>query len=270
MRPRIADYDIIEPLAPGRSASDAGAFRAKPPPRLGWSDDVVVETIELAPEAWPSTTEYLARAASIGSEHLAVLLEVAPTPEGPSAGYLSREHCPGGSLERPSSPLERSTAMRLLAGAARGVHDLHEIGLTHGAIRPGRILAAQRGGVLAVGNGSAGVAPGLVVAGDQPWRLGWLDPEVLRGGPVSRTSDVWSLGATLHWALTGSSVYEPKANEAPGTRVFHALYNPAVVDSSVGEGTARLIAACVSQDISRRPASAAQFADELEALGGQP
>lgn len=268
MRPRIADYDIIEPLAPSRSSSGTAIFRANPPPRLGWSGDVAVETLKFGETGWAEHSEYLARVASLRSEHVAILLEVAPTPGEASSGYLSRENAAAGSLEKPAETLDRSAAMRALAGAARGVHDLHEAGLTHGSIVPSRVLLAERGGILDPGTGRGGAPASVVLTGDEAWLLGWMDPEVLAGGPLRRASDLWSLGATLYWVLSGSSVHEPKSSEALATRVFHAIYDPPVIDASIGEALARLVSACTASDVSARPESASAFADELEALAG--
>ena len=70
---------------------------------------------------------------------------------------------------------------------------LHEAGHVHGDVRPGHVFLADRGAVLlGFGQGARPTA-----------RPGQTAPEIASGGPAGAASDVYGLGVTLHYALTG-------------------------------------------------------------------
>ena len=46
-----------------------------------------------------------------------------------------------------------------------------------------------------------------------------VDPELMRGRPAGRASDIWSLGVTLHLLLTGHGLFPALVSADPFTAV---------------------------------------------------
>jgi serine/threonine-protein kinase len=94
----------------------------------------------------------------------------------------------------------------------------------------------------------------------------YMAPEILRSpGSAGPRSDIYSLGAVLHWlatamtvadaALMSAAVPPPQAGEAPRADPYASL--PLDLE--------RVIMRCIDSDPYERPASAEQLANELRA-----
>ena len=137
--------------------------------------------------------------------------------------FCSMRHEPSGSLSLPDRELSREEQLRAVATAARGAHEMHEAGLVHRAIGPTNILLGRAGAVLAepaVGHllTSGHTLIGLG-AGPRAGRLEFVAPELMRGRPAGRASDIWSLGVTLHLVLSGHGLFPALVSADPFTAV---------------------------------------------------
>ena len=143
--------------------------------------------------------------ASAQSPYLVTLLDAGR--EG-STFFYAMEYCPLGSLESPERPLERRETLIAVAQAARGAHALHEAGLVHRSIKPANVLLVENGARLADLGLVHALAPTQTVTGlGSIGAVEYVEPDLLTGHPASRASDIWSLGVTLHRALTGAGLY---------------------------------------------------------------
>lgn len=110
-------------------------------------------------------------------------------------------------------PAERATAVarKILAALAHA----HAQGVRHGDVRPSNVLITHDGRVLLADFGIAALAadpafsPEHPPVGGEPAGAGrgtraFLAPERADGGALTPAADLWSLGATLHFAITGS------------------------------------------------------------------
>ena len=260
LRSAVADYELGEALAPG-------CYRARPPERLGFAPDAVVRLWEVAVDGagWPEVSSDMALFASVDSPNLIRLFEAGPDLDPTGAGaYLVSEDPPGGSLASPTRPLQLGEMISAAAGAARGAHALHEAGLAHGSISAESIFLADRGCILGP-PGPAGPG-GAVVRVDRWQALEVLDPELLRGAPAGRSTDVWALAASLHQVCSGTSLYPGLDREQTVTAVQKVLYGPPTVASTLPSDLAGLLERCFDRDPSTRPATALELADRLEEL----
>ena len=209
---RVADYELVAPL---RDGAHGRWWLARPPARLGLADaQVAVKVLHAdgGEEAFSRMVRELRAYAAVRSGHLVTLLDAGH--DGGRLFYAAR-HLPGGTLAAPAAPTDAVGALRAVGGAARGAHALHEAGIAHRDITPATVLLADDGaGVL----GDLGLVqllqPGQTSTGFGPvGSLEHTDPAVLRGERASRSSDLWSLGTTLHQAVTGRSVHPSLAGQ---------------------------------------------------------
>lgn len=266
LRASLADYEVIEGLPP--NASGQARFLCRTPERLRL-DQANVAVTELAVDAaaWPELTAALGRLVAVKSDRLLGLIEVGPDLDPAGAGvYLVAEAAPDGTLAAPARPLSPTQKVSAVAEAAQGAHALHEGGVAHGGITAGTVFLTDRGAVL--GPPPLGAAAGAVTR-ISDWReLAALDPELLRGEEPSRSSDVWSLAATLHGALSERPLYPGLNADAPVTAVQRILFTRPEVDPALPSDIASVLAACLDPDPAGRPVTADEFADRLLAVQG--
>jgi eukaryotic-like serine/threonine-protein kinase len=97
-----------------------------------------------------------------------------------------------------------------------------------------------------------------------------LDPNLLAGEDSSRASDIWSLGATLHMALSDRPLYPGIEADAPVTAVQRILFTRPEVDPDLPPEVADVIRTCLQPDAGVRPSTAGEVADRLQAAALTP
>lgn len=259
----LGGYRVLEEL--GRSpGSTAYLAEADPSSPLG-ARRVVVEVFPIGADddAYAHLEHRASAIASIASEHLAVVLGVGRDRD---QAWVVTEQVVPGALGCPARrPLQET--VRIVAGAARGAHALHEHGFCHRDIRPRTVLVEGTDVGLLGGFASAmQVVPGQTgTSGGSLGEIGFLDPGFVAGEPATRAADIWSLGATLHGALTGEGLY-PDAGDDPVAMIRRMLSGPPVLSDDLPAVVRPLVAACLAPDPVERPSTAAELADALLGL----
>lgn len=123
--------------------------------------------------------------------------------------YLVTELVPGVDLKRfvkDHAPLDEVTAAYVVAQAARGLAYAHEQGLVHRDVKPGNILVMQdmRVKVLDLGLAGSELEEESSRVGRVIGTMDYIAPEQIRTpDDVGPSADVYSLGCTLYYAVTG-------------------------------------------------------------------
>jgi serine/threonine-protein kinase len=129
--------------------------------------------------------------------------------------YLVTELAVYGTLTTQFSPLgvAPSQAVQWVIDASRGAQRTHDANLVHRDIKPDNIFLNERGRALL---GDFGIASLMNSAGQAPphGSAVTLAPEVAAGGPTTRLSDVYSLGATLYAILAARYPFEGPTHPA--------------------------------------------------------
>jgi len=122
----------------------------------------------------------------------------------------------GGALSQLST-VSYERVCEIVLDALAGLTEIHNAGIIHRDIKPGNILVSDQGRSYIADLGIArdeGSDPDATGVGEELTRTGMMvgtvlysSPEQVRGLPVGKTSDVFSMGLTLYKALTGKSVY---------------------------------------------------------------
>ena len=117
--------------------------------------------------------------------------------------FLLMEYCNGISLEQsPSrSLLDLLLIFRMVA---EGLNGMHNQSIIHCDMKPNNIIIADNGAIRIIDLGQScpigTVKPRIQGTPD------YIAPEQVKRKPLSRATDVFNLGATMYWALTGKHI----------------------------------------------------------------
>ena len=130
--------------------------------------------------------------------------------------FLVTEFIPGSDLRRlvrHHGPLSEQQATLVISQAAEALAYAHEQGLVHRDVKPGNLLVTPEGRTKLTDLGLASFSSDAAPASDTGPRhiVGTPDfiaPEAITSpGEVRRSCDIYSLGCTLYYAVTGKVPY---------------------------------------------------------------
>jgi serine/threonine protein kinase len=173
----------------------------------------------------------------------------------PHGFFLVMEFIPG---ERMSEMLYRSSGslpvmqvyfwgLELLSA----VKYLHHHNITHSDIKPQNVLLTSDQRIVLA---DFGVARALETTqpSDRNWQA-YFAPEQLKGHVVLQ-SDLYSIGATLYYLLTGVQPLDPLSRlDAVNTKGADALVPPNVLNRNITQSIAEVLQRAMSLDIANRP-----------------
>lgn len=225
-----------------------------------------------------SLTRFLTEAKAAGrlSHPNAVALYEVGEQEG--THFLVMELVGGGSLSeevRRIGPLSPVAATRAITDAARGLAAAHAGGLVHRDIKPANLLRTTDGHVkvcdFGLAKDSLSDRGGVTKAGHVVGTPYYMSPEQCEGRPIDPRSDVYSLGATYYFLLTG---VEPYADAGSTMQVMFAHchgdpLDPRALNGLVPEECAAIVRRAAAKAPGDRYASAGEMLRDLErALAG--
>jgi signal transduction histidine kinase/DNA-binding response OmpR family regulator/tetratricopeptide (TPR) repeat protein/tRNA A-37 threonylcarbamoyl transferase component Bud32 len=162
--------------------------------------------------------------------------------------YFTMEYVPGDDVGAVAAGRRNDVAAgdwldEVVVEVCRVLHFVHSRGLVHYDVTPRNIRINSQGTLKLMDLGLAGDAraQGHLTARGTP---GYIAPEVLRGDPVDRRADLFSLGVTLRELAS-------------------------ILDINQVDGLSQLIARLVADDPDARPASAAEVIQAIGALRGR-
>jgi uncharacterized protein YlxW (UPF0749 family) len=275
---RLGPYGLLELIASG---AHGDVYRAT---RDDLEGQVALKVLRRLPGSAELVAEVRREASSarrIPSEHVVAVHGAGQIPGGPA--YIEMGLCAdpdptrpgairlGNSLRDealgPGGPrLPAGEAARLVEAACRGAEAAHRIGVIHGDIKPEnvlvtpvsrRVMLADFGIATTLARHDGAAAPdGKIRAGT----LAYMAPEqFMEGSPPDVRSDVYGLGGTLLFALTGELPH-PGRRLGPDVLV-DAPRTP--VPSHVPRRLAEIVGRALAVDPEARYHSAGEMADQL-------
>lgn len=189
--------------------------------------------------------------------------------------YLAMELLDGETLAdyvKQRGPVAPRRACQICIRAARGLHHAHTKNSFHRDVKPGNIMLTRDGKVKVLDLGLALVSQHEGFHKDSISFAGtpeFMSPEQARNASTADArSDIYSLGCTLFFLLTGQSVY-PRPKYLTVADCIRAHQHEPIPDvrtlnAAVPEELARILQRMLSKDPDSRPQTAAEVCKLLE------
>jgi cell division protein FtsB len=167
----------------------------------------------------------------------------------------------GTSLREAQPGLAPLEAARLVEDLARAVHAAHRTGVIHGDVKPENVLLTPESRRVLLAD--FGIATSLAASsssGSTPiGTVAYMAPEQWRDRlPPSEASDVYTLGGTLYFLLSGAAPHAGREGDHDP--------DPPPLPGSVPPRLREVVARALSRRPEDRPSSAGVLADELRAF----
>lgn len=183
---------------------------------------------------------------------------------------IAMQIVPGGTLKdrvAAGGPLSVTDAVSAVLDVISGLDAAAAAGILHRDIKPSNCFIDADGSVKVGDFGLSIPSAGREGEGTFQGTPQFASPEQLRGGALDVRSDIYAVGATLHYLLTGGAPFESddfselidRVKEAPPPLVHKARPD---VPAALGA----LVARCLAKDPADRPASYPELARALSAF----
>jgi serine/threonine-protein kinase len=164
---------------------------------------------------------------------------------------LAMEYFDGQSLEE-GPALSLLDVLLVFRMVATGLNAMHQCGLVHCDIKPNNILMSKAGDIRIIDLGQ-GCRIGTTKRRIQG-TPDYIAPEQVRRKPLGPKTDIFNLGATMYWAITGKTVPTLIPKKDPfGLPVKESLRPPNEIRAQIPAGISKLVMDCVEEDPADRP-----------------
>ena len=178
--------------------------------------------------------------------------------------FLTMELVEGQPLDV-SLPRNMIGIMEVFIQSAGALHAMHKLGYVHCDIKPINIMITTDGSVKVIDFGQS-CKSGTVKERIQG-TPDYIAPEQVARKPVTAQTDIFNLGATMYWAVTGRTIPTLyTVNKASENAILSdALFQtPQQLNPTIPDPLNRLIMECISTNPSKRPATMEIVIQRLE------
>jgi serine/threonine protein kinase len=235
--------------------------------------------IKLLPGSSASAAERFEREVQITARlthpNTIAVFDYGRTPDG--IFYYAMEYVGGMSLDdliAIDGPQPPRRVVHLLLQVCGALAEAHAAGLVHRDIKPANLMLTERGGVHDVvkvldfglvkeisGFGKDAPAENAVLGTPH-----FMAPEaILDPAGIDGRADLYALGATAYYLLTGTHVFDGKDVVAVCSQHLHDLPEPPSRRRDLPASLERVILACLEKKADARPRDAAALAVDLRA-----
>lgn len=257
----LGSYRLIERLGRGAMAS---VFRARAD---GATQDVALKLIHAAHDQRRQFEAVVNEAMAISAvRHPNVVSCLSYGSDGDYL-YIIMELAENGDTIRQVQQrgrLGEQQALTLAGQCARGLEAIHTAGYIHRDIKPSNVMLDAQG-VARIGD--LGLGFPLAIAEQAEGVVGtpaYMSPEQARGEKLDARTDIFSLGATLYYWLTGQAPYVGKTTfETLRLATLGQIADIRKVAPDISPEVAAVLAIALNPDRERRFADASAFGQAL-------
>jgi hypothetical protein len=190
--------------------------------------------------------------------------------------YIAMEYLPGmdlATMVEQYGPLPPARAINAIMQACCALEEAHAAGIIHRDLKPHNLFMTRLNDdpdfVKLLDFGVARLRDPAAIGDRLTWTgivVGtpkYLAPELWQGAPADERSDLYALGATLHFLVSGATPFPAEAQEETGA----AAQKPAHAGYDLGpEGLRPILRRCLAPFPEDRFQSARDLRDALEAV----
>jgi serine/threonine-protein kinase len=207
--------------------------------------------------------------AKVEHENLCPVYEVG---EAQGHSYIAMQYVSGGSIKEIADLVSLHQKVEIMVDVADALHAAHQAGLIHRDIKPANILVEPTpdGGwhpyVVDFGIAREIDTPhDLTVSGMVLGTPAFCAPEQVRGeiSKLDPRTDVYGIGATIYWFLTGQSPYAGSYPEVVAGVAEREPVPPHRVDPSIPVDLETIVLKCLEKEQDRRYSSARAVSEDL-------
>jgi serine/threonine-protein kinase len=178
---------------------------------------------------------------------------------------LSMEMFEGETLEK-SKSLSLGDVLLVFRMVADGLGAMHQQGYIHCDIKPNNILISEPGAIKIIDLGQ-----GCKIGTVKPRIQGtpdYIAPEQVKRKHLDQRTDVFNLGATMYWAMTGKNVPTliPQPHDISAMLNSRKFLSPHEMFRRIPIGVSNLVMDCVKEEPERRPNSMTDVISRLDLL----
>ncbi len=191
--------------------------------------------------------------------------------------YIAMELLDGtdlGSVVEKQGPLDSLTAALAILDAAHGLAAASKAGLIHRDVKPSNLVRLTDGRVKVTDFGLAkpmdpGSEPALTAMGVVVGTPDYIAPEQARGEPIDERVDLYALGGTLYFLLTGIPPFRTgkPAEDKYLKVVARHLRNPPPDATQANPSCDRELSELVRAMMAKKPAERPNYDDLVNQLG---
>ncbi|HWP96217.1 MAG TPA: PASTA domain-containing protein [Syntrophomonadaceae bacterium] len=179
--------------------------------------------------------------------------------------YIVMEYIQGQTLKEiinQEAPLPLEQAITIAAMICDGLQHAHERGIIHRDIKPNNIIITE-GGIVKVAD--FGIAKAIskktiTYGGNIVGSVHYISPEQARGEPVTRTTDIYSVGCVIYEMLTGQMPFDA---ESPITVALKHIHDEPTHPRVLNENIPRGVETIIQKTMAKLPAQRYATAQEL-------
>ena len=194
--------------------------------------------------------------------------------EGPSLASLIR------AAHKRAAPITLGALLRIFLDALAGLHAAHELtdgqgellNLVHRDVSPQNILVGSDGIARITDFGVARARSRITTTKghEVKGKMSYLAPEQVRSEPIDRRADIYSAGVILWGLLTGRRMIRADNDGAIVAQILAPTRpSPREVNPAVPPALDDACMAAIALDPAARPATAAAFAEAIEAAAAR-
>lgn len=178
---------------------------------------------------------------------------------------LSMEMFEGETLEKYKS-LSLGDVLLVFRMVADGLNAMHQQGYIHCDIKPNNLLINESGAIKIIDLGQSckigTIKPRIQGTPD------YIAPEQVKRKPLDRRTDIFNLGATMYWAITGKNVPTliPQSNDISAVLGQRQFPTPHQLRNRIPMGVSNLVMDCVKEEPEKRPTSMADVISRIDLL----